>query len=59
MCQHFSFQIRKFNKLAKTDYPIMMTQEEYLKERVEDQISWYDKKSGNNKRWFHKVSLGV
>lgn len=36
-----------------------MTEEEYLKERVEDQISWYDKKSGNNKRWFHKVSLGV
>lgn len=29
-----------------------MTPEEYLKDRVEDQIVWYDRKSGLNKMWF-------
>ena len=29
-----------------------MTPEEYLKDRVEDQIAWYDHKSGSNKMWF-------
>lgn len=29
-----------------------MTPEEYLKDRVEDQIIWYDRKSGSNKMWF-------
>jgi len=29
-----------------------MTPEEYLKDRVEDQIVWYDRKSGSNKMWF-------
>ena len=29
-----------------------MTPEEYLKDRVEDQIIWYNRKSGSNKRWF-------
>jgi hypothetical protein len=28
-----------------------MTQEEYIKERVEDQIKWFDKKSGINKTY--------
>jgi hypothetical protein len=29
-----------------------MDAETYLKERVEDQIAWYDHKSAFNKRWF-------
>jgi hypothetical protein len=29
-----------------------MTPEEYLRDRVEDQIVWYDRKSGSNKMWF-------
>ena len=35
-----------------------MNQEEYIKDRLDDQISWYDKKSGfNQKRYkFYKVS---
>ena len=34
-----------------------MTQEEYLKDRVEDQISWYDRKSGFNKKWYHRTQV--
>ncbi len=29
-----------------------MTSDEYLKDRVDDQIAWYDRKSGSNKMWF-------
>ena len=29
-----------------------MDAETYLKERVEDQIAWYDRKAAFNKRWF-------
>lgn len=29
-----------------------MTPEEYLKDRVENQISWYGRKSRSNKMWF-------
>jgi Protein of unknown function (DUF4231) len=29
-----------------------MDAQTYLKERVEDQIAWYDRKSAYNKRWF-------
>ena len=29
-----------------------MDADTYLKERVEDQIAWYDRKSASNKRWF-------
>lgn len=29
-----------------------MTPEEYIKNRVEDQIIWYESKSGLNKMWF-------
>ena len=35
----------------------MITEEEYLKDRVEDQINWYDKKSGINKKWFHRTQV--
>jgi len=29
-----------------------MDAETYLKERVEDQIAWYDRRASFNKRWF-------
>ncbi len=29
-----------------------MTPDEYIKDRVDDQIAWYDRKSGSNKKWF-------
>jgi len=29
-----------------------MTPDEYIKDRVDDQIAWYDHKSGSNKKWF-------
>jgi len=30
-----------------------MTPAEYLEQRVQGQIAWYDKKSARNKRWFY------
>jgi len=30
-----------------------MSEEEYLKERIDDQISWYGKKSTTNKKYYH------
>ena len=29
-----------------------MSPEEYLQERLDDQINWYDKKSAWNQKWF-------
>lgn len=36
-----------------------MTQEEYLKDRVEEQISWYDRKSVSSKKWFYFLQIIV
>ncbi len=36
-----------------------MTPEEYLKDRVEDQIVWYDRKSGSNKMWFILLQIAT
>ena len=36
-----------------------MTPEEYLKDRVENQIDWYDRKSLNNKKWFYLFQIIV
>ena len=36
-----------------------MNTEEKLKERVDDQIEWYDKKSGWNQRWFKRLQVLV
>jgi hypothetical protein len=30
----------------------MISPEEYIEQRLNDQISWYDHKSGRNQRWF-------
>ncbi len=34
-----------------------MTVQNYLKERVEDQIAWYDKKSKLNQRWYKRLKF--
>lgn len=34
-----------------------MTSDEYLKDRVEDQINWYGGKSEWNQRWFKRLRL--
>ena len=36
-----------------------MTEEEYLKERVDDQISWYGKKSAINKRYHLWANISI
>jgi hypothetical protein len=33
----------------------MMSPEEYIKQRLNDQIDWYDRKSGTNQRWFRRL----
>jgi hypothetical protein len=34
-----------------------MTEEEYIEERLNDQIIWYSKKSQTNKKWFKGLRL--
>jgi len=34
-----------------------MDEEEYLKDRLEDQIDWYSKKSQTNQKWFKNLRL--
>jgi low affinity Fe/Cu permease len=34
-----------------------MNQEQYLADRVEDQINWYDKKSQTNQKYFKNIRL--
>lgn len=34
-----------------------MTEDEYLIERLEDQINWYDKKSQFNQLWFKRLRM--
>lgn len=34
-----------------------MNQEDYLKDRVDDQIAWYEKKSGQNKKNYHRAKV--
>lgn len=34
-----------------------MNEKEYLDDRLEDQINWYDNKSSINKRWFRRCQL--
>ena len=36
-----------------------MTPEEYIKDRVEDQIVWYDRKSGSNKLCFILLQIAT
>jgi hypothetical protein len=34
-----------------------MEQEEYLKNRLDDQIDWYDRKSMQNQKWFKRFQV--
>ncbi len=34
-----------------------MNEEEYLKNRVDDQIAWYDRKGAANQSWFQRLRL--
>ncbi len=34
-----------------------MDEDEYLKDRLEDQIGWYSKKSQTNQKWFKRLRL--
>ncbi len=33
----------------------MISPEEYIEQRLSDQISWYDRKSSTNQRWFKRL----
>jgi Protein of unknown function (DUF4231) len=33
----------------------MISPEDYIEQRLNDQISWYDRKSGTNQRWFKRL----
>src|SRR6266516_3489513 len=33
----------------------MISPEEYIEQRLSDQINWYDRKSGTNQRWFKRL----
>ena len=34
-----------------------MEQDEYLKNRLDDQIDWYDRKSVQNQKWFKRLQV--
>ena len=34
-----------------------MNQDDYIKDRVDGQIEWYDRKSGTNQRWFRWLRI--
>ena len=36
-----------------------MNQEEYIKERLEDQIAWYDRTSVKNQKWFKRLQVAA
>lgn len=36
-----------------------MNQEAYLKERLQDQIDWYDRKSIKNQKWFKRLQVAA
>ena len=35
----------------------MISPEEYIEQRLSDQIGWYDRKSGTNQRWFRWLRI--
>lgn len=43
----------KANLENKIQGEIFISEKEYLKERLDDQINWYDKKSTRHKIWFY------
>jgi len=41
----------------KAGFAGSMSPEQYLAERVDDQLEWYEKKSADNKKWYHRLQL--
>lgn len=35
----------------------MMEQNTYIKERLDDQIAWYDQKSQSNQKWYKRLRV--
>ena len=33
----------------------MISPEDYIEQRLDDRIGWYDRKSGTNQRWFRRL----
>jgi hypothetical protein len=46
----FPLKIVQFVSLGK-----MISPEDYIKQRLSDQIDWYDRKSSMNQRWFKRL----
>ena len=40
----------------KPEY-VALNQDDYIKDRVDGQIEWYDRKSGMNQRWFRWLRI--
>ena len=36
-------------------HPKMISADEYIEQRLNDQISWYDRKSGTSQLWFKRL----
>jgi hypothetical protein len=36
----------------------MISADEYIEQRLNDQISWYDRKSGMSQLWFKRLRFG-
>lgn len=41
----------------RADVPDVLNPSEYMAQRVQDQISWYDKKSSWSQRWFKRLRI--
>ena len=37
----------------------MISPEEYIEQRLSDQIGWYNRKSGMNQRWFKRLRFAA
>ena len=45
------------NSNPKSSSAGSLTPEQYMAERVDDQLAWYGKKSAFNKNWHHRLQL--
>jgi hypothetical protein len=43
----------------REDLSRMISPEEYIEQRLNDQIAWYDRKSGTNQRWFKRLRFAA
>ncbi len=49
----FKFTLKRQNDLL--DPGKMISPDDYIEQRLNDQISWYDRKSSENQRWFKRL----